>query len=128
MAIYPTESSFFVQERELLEVYARYAAAVLDTATARAAAERQHERARALLELSRAVAAAGTSDEVAMRLAEAVPSVVDCDRTGVYVWDESERVLVSKAAFGYSEDHGARLRELRITTADTIHLGEMLTS
>src|SRR4051794_20848582 len=127
MAIYPTESSFFVQERELLEVYARYAAAVLDTATARAAAERGHERARALLELSRAVAAAGTSEEVALRLAEAVPSVVGCDRTGGFVWDETERALECRAAFGYSEDDCARLRELRITTADTIHLGQMLT-
>ncbi|HEY1358777.1 MAG TPA: GGDEF domain-containing protein [Thermoleophilaceae bacterium] len=127
MAIYPTESSFFVQERELLEVYARYAAAVLDTATARAAAVSQHDRASALLELSRAVAAAGTSEEVALRLAEAVPSVVDCDRTGVFVWNEAERVLECRAAFGYEHEDGARLRELRITTTDTIHLGQMLT-
>ncbi len=127
MAVYPTTQSFFAQERELLEVYARYAAAVLDTATARSAAERQHEQARALLELSRAVAAAGTSEEVALRLAEAVPSVVDCDRTGVFVWDEAERVLCCKAAFGYPRADDERLRELRITTTDTIHLGRMLT-
>jgi diguanylate cyclase (GGDEF)-like protein len=128
MAVYPTEQSFFAQERDVFEVYARYAAAVLDTATALSAAERQHEQARALLELSRAVAAAGTSEEVARRLAEAVPSVVDCDRTGVFVWNETERVLVCKAAFGHTETDDERLRELLITTSDTLHLGEMLTA
>ncbi|MFL5866058.1 MAG: diguanylate cyclase [Thermoleophilaceae bacterium] len=128
MAVYPTEQSFFAQERELLDVYTRYAAAVLDTATALNAAERQHEQASALLELSRAVAAAGTSEEVARRVAEAVPSVVDCDRTGVFVWNETERVLVCKAAFGHAGDGNERLRELRITTSDTLHLGEMLTA
>src|SRR4051794_13132873 len=128
MAVYPTEQSFFAQERELLEVYASYAAAVLDTATALSAAERQHQQARALLELSRAVAAAGTSEEVARRLAEAVPSVVDCDRTGVFVWDEGERTLVNKATFGYSDEDAERLLDLQIATSDTIHLGEMLTA
>ena len=128
MAVYPTTQSFFAQERDLLQVYARYAAAVLDTATALSAAERQHDQARALLELSRAVAAAGTSEEVAQRLAEAVPAVVDCDRTGVFVWDEAERVLVCKSAFGHSDTQDELLRELRITTSDTLHLGEMLTA
>jgi diguanylate cyclase (GGDEF)-like protein len=126
MAVYSTERSFFVQERDLLEVYARYAAAVLDTATALSDAERKHDQARALLELSRAVAEAGTSEEVAQRLAEAVPAVVDCDRTSVFTWLEGDRALVCKAAFGHPEAHLDRLRDLRVVPADTPHLHAML--
>ena len=80
--------SFFSQEHELLEVYARYAATALDTATALREAKRRHEQASALLELARALATAGTTDEVVRRLADAVPAVIDCDRVGVYLWDE----------------------------------------
>ena len=65
------DTSFFPQERYLLELYARYAASALDGATALDEAKRGHEEASALLELARALAAATTSDEVAQRLAEA---------------------------------------------------------
>ena len=81
---------FFDQEHELLEVYARYAASALDNATALT-------EARELLELARALAAAGTSREVAQRLADAVPIVVDCDRVGVYLWDETRGEIVRSA-------------------------------
>ena len=68
-----SDTSFFPQERYLLELYARYAASALDGATALDEAKRGHEEARALLELARALAAATTSDEVAQRLVEAMP-------------------------------------------------------
>src|SRR5205085_2845846 len=68
--------AFFAHEREMLDVYARYAATVLDTATALDEARSREEQSRALLELSRAVAAASTSDEVARRLADVVPALV----------------------------------------------------
>jgi diguanylate cyclase (GGDEF)-like protein len=128
MAVYPTQQSFFDHERDLFEVYARYAAAVLDTATAFAAAERQHDQAVALLELSRAVAAAVTSEEVAWRLAEAVPAVVDCDRTSVFVWLDSEQQLVCKAVYGDGEEREKQLPEIRIAPSDTAPLAAMLAS
>ncbi len=81
VAMYQTGAQFLAQERELLELYARYAATALDTATALL-------EARALLELGRRLAEAGTSEIVAARLADAVPSVIDCDRVSVYLWDE----------------------------------------
>jgi diguanylate cyclase (GGDEF)-like protein len=127
MALYPTDESFFAQERDLLEVYARFAATVLDTASALTEAQHQHDQARALLELARAVAAAGTSEEVARRLAEAVPAVVDCDRTGVFVWDEDAQALVHLAGVGYTGAEQARLRHLRLTPALVPHLFENLT-
>ena len=83
--------SFFAQERYLLELYARYAATALDGATALAVATRGHEEAQALLELARALADATTSDQVVRALVDAVPSVVDCDRVSVWVWDEEAR-------------------------------------
>ena len=104
LAMYGDGQGFFTQERELLEVYARYAATALDTATALAEARRRHEQATALLELARKLATAGTSDEVAQRLVDAVPAVVDCDRVGVYLWDEETRELRGRAV--YSVDKG----------------------
>ena len=97
LAMYGDGQGFFAQERELLEVYARYAATALDTATALAEAKQRHEQASALLELARALATAGTSDEVARRLVGAVPAVVDCDRVGVYLWEEDAGELCGRA-------------------------------
>ncbi len=99
LAMYGDGQGFFAQERELLEVYARYAATALDTATALAEARRRHEQASALLELARALATAGTSDEVAARLVDAVPAVVDCDRVGVYLWDDEVGELYGRAVY-----------------------------
>jgi diguanylate cyclase (GGDEF)-like protein len=84
---------FFDHERTLLDVYGRYAAAALDSATALAEAKRRHEQASALLRLARALATARTSGEVARRLVAAVPDVVDCDRVCIYEWDGEHIVL-----------------------------------
>ncbi len=97
-------ATFFEQERELLEVYARYAATALDTATALLEAKRRHDQASALLELARALATAGTSDEVALRLADAVPTVIDCDRVGVYLWDEAAGEICRRVVHGAEGD------------------------
>ena len=95
---------FFQAERELFEVYGRYAAAVLDSAMAFDEARRQYEQSRALLELSQAFASATSGDEVAQRLADAIPSMVDCDGVVVYLWDEEESVLNCRAATGARAD------------------------
>jgi diguanylate cyclase (GGDEF)-like protein len=97
LAMYDRQQGFFPQERELMEVYARYAASALDGATSLMEAKQRYAQSSALLELARALAAAGTSGEVAQRLAEAVPAVVDCDRVGVYLWDAAAQQLVRTA-------------------------------
>jgi diguanylate cyclase (GGDEF)-like protein len=94
------DTSFFPQERYLLELYARYAASALDGATALGEAQRGHTEAQALLELARLLAAATTGDEVAQRLAETVPEIVDCDRISVWIWNAAERELVCRAHSG----------------------------
>jgi diguanylate cyclase (GGDEF)-like protein len=93
VATYDGAQGFFSQERELLEVYARYAATALDNAAALTEARELHD-------LARALAAAGTSGEVAERLTEAVPIVVDCDRVAVYLWDEARGEIVRRAVKG----------------------------
>jgi diguanylate cyclase (GGDEF)-like protein len=97
LALYDEDRCFFAEERELLEVYARYAASALDSATGLMEAEQRYRQSSALLSLARALADAGTSHEVARRLADAVPVVVDCDRVGVCVWDAGRGVLVHSA-------------------------------
>ena len=97
VALRPAGQKFLAQERELFEVYAHYAATALDCASALLEAKRRSEQSSALLSLARALAAAGTSREVATRLAHAVPLVVDCDRVGVCLWDAAHGVLVRRA-------------------------------
>jgi diguanylate cyclase (GGDEF)-like protein len=97
MAAFESRGAFFPQERELFEVYARYAASALDGAAALLEAQQRYDESSALLRLARALASAGTSEEVAQRLADAVPLVVDCDRVSVYLWDPARDELVRRA-------------------------------
>src|SRR5215208_4652568 len=104
------DTSFFPQERYLLELYARYAASALDGATALDEANRGHTEAQALLELARLLAAATTGDEVAQRLAETVPAVVDCDRVSLWLWDEDAQELTLRASSGVVSPEASGLR------------------
>jgi diguanylate cyclase (GGDEF)-like protein len=118
--------AFFPHERELLEVYASYAATALDTATALEDSRRQHERSRALLELSQAVAAAGRSDEVAERLVQAVPSVVDCDRVMAFLWGEHEAAFTCRAMTGLEGAPLDQVRALHVRPEDSPTLSKMI--
>jgi diguanylate cyclase (GGDEF)-like protein len=120
-----SDTSFFPQERYLLELYARYAATALDGATALAQANQGHETASALLNLARTLAAASTSDKVAARLVEAVPAVVDCDRVSVWLWDEEANELSCKAISGVDEVD-SELVEQRFGPEDNRELADQL--
>jgi diguanylate cyclase (GGDEF)-like protein len=96
VAAFETETSFFPQERDLLEIFARYAASALDGATALTEAQRRYNETSALLTLAKALATSGTSTEVAQRLGEAVPLVVDCDRVSVFLWEPGSQELVRR--------------------------------
>jgi diguanylate cyclase (GGDEF)-like protein len=111
-----SDTSFFPQERYLLELYARYAATALDGARALEEAKRGHAEANALLDLARRLAAASTSDEVAAGLVEAVPAVIDCDRVSVWVWDG--QALRCRATTAADEEDPA-VYEIRIRPEDT---------
>jgi diguanylate cyclase (GGDEF)-like protein len=90
VAAYPEQGRFLPQERQPLEVYARYAAVALDNASARLEAERRSHESGSLLAFSREISVAGTSREIAERVAESVPLVVDSDEVGVYLWNGLE--------------------------------------
>ena len=115
LAMHNADQRFFPVERELLQVYARYAASALDGASALMQAQQRYDQSAALLDLARALARAGTSREVALRLADAVPSVVDCDRVGVYLWDPVRAQLVQQAIHRNEGDDG-ELEELKVRT------------
>jgi diguanylate cyclase (GGDEF)-like protein len=133
IARYPGAIEFFPQDEEMLSLYAKHAAAVLDMAMALQESARRHGQVSSLLSLSHsllslahAVAQAGTSKEVAERLAVAVPEVVDCDRIGVWLWDDSEKRLSSLAVGGQKSEHDEYVLGLTITPEDTPYLGRMI--
>jgi diguanylate cyclase (GGDEF)-like protein len=126
IARYPGAVEFFPQERESLSLYAKHAAAVLDMATALQESAHRHDQVSALLSLSHALAQAGTSTEVAERLAAAVPEVVDCDRMGVWLWDHHQQNLRPLAAWGRSPEQAAYVSGLTISPEDTPSLGHMI--
>ena len=122
-----TGDAFFSHERDLLQVYARYAAAVLDSFAALEAARHREEQSRALLELAQALASAGATREgVAQRLADTVPAVVDCDRVIAFLWSDAEQALVCAAVGDTSAQFDERIRELRIRATDTPALATLL--
>jgi diguanylate cyclase (GGDEF)-like protein len=126
IARYPGAVEFFTQEEELLRLYAKHAAAVLDMSMALQESARRHDQVSSLLSLSEALAQAATSEEVAERLSVAVPEVIDCDRVGVWLFDYLEQSLSHLAAAGRAPEQAAQLRELTISTSDTPHLSEMI--
>jgi diguanylate cyclase (GGDEF)-like protein len=119
IAHYPGAIQFFPQEQEMLDLYAKHAAAVLDTATALQVSAQRHTQVSSLLSLAHAAAQAGTSEEVGQRLVAAVPDVVDCDRIAVWQWDESRRCISFLAGLGQTPEKEAMLRRLTISPDET---------
>jgi diguanylate cyclase (GGDEF)-like protein len=126
IARYPNGIDFFPQEREMLGLYAKHAAAVLDMALALQESAQRHKQVDSLLALSHALATAGTSAEVVDRLAAAVPAVVDCDRISVWLWNEFEQTLRSQASWRRTPEAVADLGDVRIASEDTPGLQKML--
>ena len=125
IAHYPGTVQFFPQDREMLGLYAKHAAAVLDMATALAESAERHDQVNSLLTLSRTLAQAGTSEEIAKRLAIAIPEVVDCDRMSVWMWNEGEEQLTSLSVWGRKPEQAAFLLGLKISPKDTPLLSRM---
>ena len=95
VAMHPAGQRFFPQEARLLALYAKHAAAVLDTTLALRESARRHDHVSALLALSQSLARARTTHEVAAHLTEAVVGIIDCDRSAMWLWDaDSERLRI----------------------------------
>ena len=93
--------AFFPHDRVTLDIYASLAASALDSAAALAAAQSEATTAHALLELSTSLAEIVTIEEVAIKLARAVPAVVDCDRSLVCLFDADGLMGTIAASYGY---------------------------
>ena len=105
-------------ERAIVKTYARHAATALDAASAITAARVREETASALLRLARSLADLTTVDDVAVRIAELVPSILGADQAAVLLWDRPARALRVRAASGIPEHLRDEVAEL------TIALGE----
>jgi diguanylate cyclase (GGDEF)-like protein len=100
---------FTSQSQATLETYGQLAAATLDAADALEDARHQADTARALMELSTSLAEITSTEEMAARVARAVPDVVDCDRVAFFLDDGDWQGLGGgdfhlAAAFGYPDD------------------------
>ena len=86
----------FLPEDELnLTAYAELAAAALDGATTLAEARRHADTAEALLDLARALGEVTSIEDVASKLAAAVPRVVGADSAAVHRWDGTKLSIMA---------------------------------
>ena len=76
---------FSSQAQSTLQTYAELAAAALDAADAMDDARHQAHTARVLLDLSTSLAEIVGTEEMAAKVARAVPGVIDCDRAAVFL-------------------------------------------
>jgi len=86
-AVHSPGFQFIESERQILRLYASYAATALDMVTALEDARRNDATARALLEFSRALSRTTSTDEAAQQLADIVPLIIGCQHATVMLWD-----------------------------------------
>jgi diguanylate cyclase (GGDEF)-like protein len=103
LAALKPDGLFYPQELATLQAYGRLAAAALDSAAALEETRSLANRAEALLALSSALTEIGSSDEMARRIAAAVPSIIDCDRAIVIVAESPSSGRIAGTS-GYDDD------------------------
>jgi diguanylate cyclase (GGDEF)-like protein len=91
-----------------LETHARLAAATLDAADALEDARRQANTAQVLLELSTSLAQIVSAGEMALKVARAVPALIDCDQVAVFLdtgtVEDGKTMYQLAASVGYSDE------------------------
>jgi len=122
-ALHPAGASFFAQEEQLLTLYAKHAAAVLDTAIALRESSRRHEHVSGLLSLSQTMARAESTEVIARQVTEAVVELVGCELSTMWLWDSEAGVLRRE---GSSEGAVAGACRETIGAQDTPYLAQML--
>jgi diguanylate cyclase (GGDEF)-like protein len=106
-AFYPEHYHFLPQERSLLMAYAGHAAAALETAAALDESRDRNTTLSALLALGKTLAEESTRAEVAQRLAQAMPEIVNCGQADVLLWDAGDALLVHTASTAVADLDGA---------------------
>lgn len=125
-AIYEGAQLFFGEERKLLETYAHHAAAALDVAEALNAARQETATSNALIELANALAGAHSRRDLAIRLADKMPSIVGGASASVLLWDETKGCLQVEAMRGAYDDDRQELIGLEIPLNATPELRRMI--
>jgi len=123
-AVYPPGMQFVALERQMLALYANFAATALDIVSSLTESRQSNATARALLDFSRVLSRATTIDEVSQTLSETVPVVARCERSSVLLWDPSEEQLVLAALSGGKQDEPPFV----ISAADTPFVAMLMTS
>jgi signal transduction histidine kinase len=100
----------------------------LEAAAALEEARQRATTATILLRLTQSLARAETPDDVAGRLAVAVPRVVGADRACVLLYDDDTETLTVRAWHGYSPDHVPALARVRIRRSDSPRTARFLDS
>ncbi len=122
---------FASQLRGALNTSARLAAATLDSADALESARREANTAQVLLALTSSLAEIENTDEMVLRVVQAVPALIDCDRVALFLDDISreepfldgtdqelpgDRDLRLVASSGYPDEAIATLRSAPFDT------------
>ncbi len=113
-----------------LQSYARLAASALDTADALDEARQQANTAQALLDLAMSLTEIVCAEDMASKVAAAVPDIIDCDRAAVFL-DQVDELGVSSVghrlagSIGYCDEDVARLssRSFRQAPPDSVVAG-----
>jgi len=109
---------FLPQELAIMDAYGRLAAAALDSASAL-------EEARALLELSMRLSEVVSAEEMAVKLARAVPAVIDCDAAIVGLVDPGGTTGVVASTYGLRADAEIALSGLTYELSEQPGPGEV---
>ena len=106
---------FSALSQATLETYARLAAAALDTAAAVEEARDQANTAKVLLELATSLTEIVSTEEMAAKVAQAVPDVIDCDSAGVFLNSVDD---------GHTSEDGFQLAgSIGLTDRELAHVG-----
>jgi diguanylate cyclase (GGDEF)-like protein len=118
-----------------LETYARLAAAALDTADAIDEARHQANTAQVLLDLATSLTEIVSTQEMASKVAQAVPDVIDCDRAAIFLDTVGEFGTCADGirlagSVGYSDEDVARIRSRSFDSApdDAVMVGGVFQS
>ena len=114
IAVRPQTASFEPLESSILQSYGRSAASALDSEASISEARQQATTAQALLTLSSSLADLASTEEMILRLANAVPSVIDCDRVAIWATDLEGPTAKMSASYGYDDAFCAELSRFKI--------------